>query len=271
MPAWPRCNSPNLLLELSGHPFYSRSGAGVRRVRDDGRTNADGRPGRAAHRQRSVCHARHFAAGVERLAGNPASAISKLEIFGYFALAAFAAAFVSLALNYRPSKPYLYILLGLTPVFVWLPARWSRLDANKPAHALFGGFIVTSLNLLAGVAGPLLDIFFVRTDLTRKQIVATKAATQVFSHIMKIVVYGAPLFALHTTGLPPLWVMAVCVGLSFVGAILGGKILERMTDVNFKRYTRWIVTVLALITSRRGSRFSIRPDRRCGYRARPCR
>ena len=51
------------------------------------------------------------------------------------------------------------------------------------------------MNLTAGVAGPLLDIFFVRTALTRHAIVATKAATQVFSHLMKIMVYGAPLLA----------------------------------------------------------------------------
>ena len=187
--------------------------------------------------------------GVLQLASNGWRAILHRRFLSwrivlYFALAAFAAAAVSALLNYRPSRPWLFILLGLTPVFVWLPARWSRLDANRPPHALLGGFVVTSLNLLAGVAGPLLDIFFVRTELSRKEIVATKAATQVFSHLMKIIIYGAPLFAAHTAGLPPLWALAICVGLSFAGAILGGQILERMTDVNFKRSTRWIVTAL---------------------------
>jgi len=195
--------------------------------------------------------------GILQLASNGWRAILHRKylswrIVGYFALAAFGAAIVSALLNYRPSKPYLYILLGLTPIFVWLPAQWSRLDANRPPHALLGGFVVTSLNLLAGVAGPLLDIFFVRTELTRKQIVATKAATQVFSHVMKIAVYGAPLLAVHTAGLPPAWLLALCIGLSFAGAILGGKILERMTDVNFKRATRWIVTVLGVLYFMRG-------------------
>jgi len=73
------------------------------------------------------------------------------------------------------------------------------------------------MNLTAGVAGPLLDIFFVRTALTRHQIVATKAATQIFSHLMKIVVYGAPILAVHGQGLPPWWVFAAAIPLSMVG------------------------------------------------------
>jgi uncharacterized protein len=93
----------------------------------------------------------------------------------------------------------------------------------------------------------LLDIFFVRTALTRHQIVATKAATQVFSHFAKIVIYGVSLFAAKTSGLPPAWVFAACIGMSFLGAIFGGQILERLSDVNFKKKTRWIVTGVSAI------------------------
>jgi uncharacterized membrane protein YfcA len=210
-------------------------------------------------------NAAFVAHGILQLASNGWRAILhrrflSWRIVGYFALAGLAAAIVAALLHFRPTKPYLYILLGLTPLFVWLPMQWSKLDANKPVHALLGGFVVTSLNLLAGVAGPLLDVFFVRTDLTRKEIVATKAATQVFSHLMKIAVYGAPLLALSTGGLPPLWVLAICVGLSFAGAVLGGKILERMTDLNFKRYTRWIVTALGIFYFAQGVTLLLQPS-----------
>jgi len=98
-----------------------------------------------------------------------------------------------------------------------------------------------------GVAGPLLDIFFVRTSLTRHAIVATKAATQVFSHLMKIVVYGAPLIAVKGKGLPPWWVFALAVPLSMVGTAAGGVLLNRLSDVNFKRYLRLILTAIALV------------------------
>jgi len=68
------------------------------------------------------------------------------------------------------------------------------------------------------------------------------AATQVFSHLSKIVVYGAPLLAASGKGMPPLWVFLLAVPLSMAGTVAGGQILDRMTDVNFKRWTRWIVT-----------------------------
>jgi uncharacterized membrane protein YfcA len=100
---------------------------------------------------------------------------------------------------------------------------------------------------LAGVAGPLLDIFFVRTAMTRHQIVATKAATQVFSHLAKVVVYGAPLLNLGVAGMPPAWLFVVAAPLSILGAVVGGRILDRLTDSNFIKYTRWIVTGIGVV------------------------
>src|SRR5262249_41540043 len=124
-------------------------------------------------------------------------------IVGVFAIGSFLIAGVVAKIAYEPTRATLYLLMGLSPLFVWLPASWTRLDAENPVQALTGGATTTGVNLPAGVAGPLLDIFFVRTSLTRHAIVATKAATQVFSHLMKIVVYGAPLFATGGQGMPP--------------------------------------------------------------------
>jgi len=168
------------------------------------------------------------------------------DIIGVYAAGSLLAALVVAALTFTPSKPLLYLLLGLIPGLLWLPKRWIRLDAARPAQSLVCGVAVTGVNLTAGVAGPLLDIFFVRTELTRHAIVATKAATQVFAHLAKIVVYGAPLMARPRDGLPPAWVFAVAVPLSMGGAVVGGAILERMSDIDFKRWTRWIVTLVGL-------------------------
>ena len=168
-------------------------------------------------------------------------------IVGWYALASLIAAAVVLLVGYAPSKPIVFLLLGLVPMLVWLPRKWIRLDAAKPPHALISGFMVTGLNLTAGVAGPLLDIFFVRTELNRHQIVATKATTQVFSHLAKVAVYGAPLIATRAEGMPPLWVFAFAVPLSMLGTVCGGWVLDRISDVNFKRWTAWIVTAVGLL------------------------
>lgn len=169
------------------------------------------------------------------------------DIVGWYAAASLVAGLVVSLLAFTPSKPLLFLLLGLVPGLTWLPQRWIRLDAARPAQAFLSGLSVTGLNLTAGVAGPLLDIFFVRTELSRHAIVATKAATQVFAHLAKIVVYGAPLAAAGAEGLPPWPVFAAAIPLSMLGTALGGRILDRMSDVNFKRWTRWIVTAIGAL------------------------
>jgi uncharacterized membrane protein YfcA len=150
-------------------------------------------------------------------------------------------------LTYDPSKAWVYLLLGLIPALAWIPKGQFNFDAAKPAHAIACGLSVTGLNVAAGVSGPLLDVFFVRTALTRHQIVATKAATQAFSHTVKMVFYGAPLLGATQTGLPPLWFFAAAAPLAMLGAWLGGKVLDTMSDVNFLKWTRWIVTALGVI------------------------
>ena len=150
--------------------------------------------------------------------------------------------------NYSPTRAWVFLLLGLIPGLAWLPKKRFNLDAAKPLHAAFCGLSVTGLNVIAGVSGPLLDVFFVRTALTRHQIVATKAATQAFSHTVKMAFYGAPLFAsAQPTGLPPWWFFVIAAPLAMLGAWLGGKVLDRLSDVNFLKYTRWIVTALGVI------------------------
>jgi uncharacterized protein len=149
--------------------------------------------------------------------------------------------------TYEPTKAWVYLMLGLVPGLAWLPKGRFNLDAAKPAHGVACGLSVTGLNVIAGVSGPLLDVFFVRTALTRHQIVATKAATQAFSHSVKMMFYGAPLIGAAQSGMPPAWFFLVAAPLAMIGAWLGGKVLDRMSDVKFLKWTRWIVTGLGVI------------------------
>jgi uncharacterized protein len=162
----------------------------------------------------------------------------------HYVLASAVAAGVVIAIGFMPSKPILFLLLGLVPMLVWLPKSWLQLDASRRPHALLSGFVVTALNLSAGVAGPLLDIFFVRTELNRHQIVATKSAAQVFSHLAKVVVYGAPMLVAGQGSMPPWWLFALAIPMSMMGTTAGGWVLDRLSDANFKRWTGWIVTAI---------------------------
>jgi uncharacterized membrane protein YfcA len=169
-------------------------------------------------------------------------------IIGFYGLGSALAAGALALVTYEPTKAWVYLLLGLVPGLAWLPKERFHLDAARPSHALACGLTVTGLNVAAGVSGPLLDVFFVRTALTRHQIVATKAATQAFSHSVKIAFYGLPFFnSAQPTGLPPWWFFAVAAPLAMIGAWLGGQVLDRMDDKSFLKWTRWIVSGLGVI------------------------
>ena len=168
--------------------------------------------------------------------------------FRRYALGSVAAVALLFALSWRPDKHTVYLLLGLVTLLVWLPKSVADLDIQKRFQAEGAGFIVQALNTVAGVAGPLLDQFFVRTDMTRHEIVATKAVTQVMAHFVKIVFWSVPV--IHAAGLsalPPWWLILAAIPLSMLGTTLGGKVLDRLSDVNFRRGMKYLVTAIGAV------------------------
>ena len=150
-------------------------------------------------------------------------------------------------ISFIPDKRFLLIMLGLLPFMLWLPRGWMQGDAEKPLHAVWCGALVMALNISAGVAGPALDFFYVKTGLTRQEIVSTKAVTMFFSHMVKIFYFGIPL--LKMTGLstlPPLWVFAAAIPCVIAGTYLGTRLLLRLKDANFKSYTKYLVTLIGI-------------------------
>ncbi|XBQ16133.1 MAG: sulfite exporter TauE/SafE family protein [Oceanicaulis sp.] len=151
-------------------------------------------------------------------------------------------------------KAWLFVALGLVPFLVWLPKDRFALDARRTADGLAGGVLVTGLNVVAGVSGPLLDVFFQQVETDRRAIVATKAVCQVFSHAVKIANYAGPALSLAggLEGGPPLWALALAVPVSILGTTLGARLLDQMSDANFRRWTKWIVTAIGLVYLARG-------------------
>ncbi len=177
-------------------------------------------------------------------------------IFGRYALGSGAAIALLIMLAWRPDKAAIYLLLGLTPMMVWVPKSVVDLNIQKRGQAELAGFVVQALNTLAGVAGPLLDLFFVRTDMRRQAIVATKSATQVMAHLVKIAFWSAPVIAAAgVSAMPPVWLFLLAIPMSMFGTWLGGLVLERMSDVNFKRWMRWLVTLIGVVYLSRAAGF----------------
>ena len=180
-------------------------------------------------------------------------------IIGRYALGIGGALLVLLMISWRPTQTMVFILLGLTAILVWIPRKLVEINVERRFQAELCGFLVQTLNTLSGVAGPLLDLFFVKTELTRQTVVATKAATQVMAHAVKIAFWGLPLFAVLSdpalqadANFPPFWMFAAVVPLSLVGTWVGGLVLDRMTDANFRTWTKWLVTATGLVYLARG-------------------
>ena len=94
----------------------------------------------------------------------------------------------------------------------------------------------------------MLDLFFVRADMTRQQIVATKSVTQALSHLVKIGFWSAPVIsAAGWSALPPWWLFAAAIPLSMLGTSQGKRVLELMNDVNFRQWMKWLVTAIGAV------------------------
>lgn len=175
------------------------------------------------------------------------------DILGFKLLGALPAIAVLAMMSFVPNKAALFIVLGLLPFILWLPKGMFQGDAAKPAHAILCGTMVMGLNLSAGVAGPALDFFYVKTALTRKEIVATKAITMFASHLVKIFYFGLPLIAaVGLVTLPPLWMFAAAVPCIILGTFIGTRILHRLSEIHFKSYTKYLLTLIGIIYLWRG-------------------
>ena len=172
------------------------------------------------------------------------------RIVGLYTLGALPAIALPLAIAYVPDKATALILLGLVPwVALSLPDA-VKLDASRTGHAVLCGFLVAGTQLLAGVAGPLLDTFFVRsTAMDRRAVVATKATTQALSHTLKVGYYAAILTGNTTIGLD---VYGAAIIAAVIGTTLGGPILEKLSNAGFRLWTRRIVLVVGSISIAQG-------------------
>ncbi len=166
------------------------------------------------------------------------------RVFRGYALGALAALAVFVAVKLVVSKPIALVVMGLTPFITLALPEKLHLNVERRGHPVSCGFICSALSLSAGVSGPILDIFFVRSKMGRHQVVATKAMTQSLSHILKIFYFGA-VTAIEGGNVEP-WLAAMMVILAFAGTQLSRRVLERMNDASFRWWTRWTVMSLGV-------------------------
>ena len=80
----------------------------------------------------------------------------------------------------------------------------------------------------------MLDVFYVKSRLTRHQVLATKSVTQTSSHVIKLGYY-------LTVDLP-FWVYMLVIAAASAGNSVGKSLVAKIDDVQF-RYAGRIITL----------------------------
>jgi uncharacterized membrane protein YfcA len=188
--------------------------------------------------------------GITQLASNGWRALlwrSKVDwrvVRGY-TLGALVMLAVFIAATFVISKPAALIVMGLTPfVTLALPEK-LHLNVERKGHPAACGAICAFLSLTAGISGPILDVFFVRSKMGRHEVVATKAMTQSLTHLMKIVFFGGIVAGSQRGTVEP-WLAVMMILLAFAGTSLSRRVLERMDDASFRKWTKAVVMTLGV-------------------------
>ena len=176
------------------------------------------------------------------------------RVGGGYAVGAALALVLFALLHLVVAKPAALIAMGITPFIALALPEKLHLNVERRWHSLACGFVCVVLSLTAGIAGPLLDVFFVRSKMTRHRVVATKAITQSLSHLLKVFYFGT----LTVTGAAvPIWIAAIMVLLAFAGTSLSRQVLERISETAFRQWTRWTVTALGAVYLASGVRLAL--------------
>jgi len=141
-----------------------------------------------------------------------------------------------------PDKALALVMLGLSPFIVRAIPDKVMPRSFGPSQVFGTGVVSMMLLLVTGVTGPLLDTMFLRSSLERRQIIATKACCQLFSHTFKLVYFGA---LIEQAGRVEPWFLAAAVASSMIGTSMGKLLLERLSDRQFRVWSNRLITAIA--------------------------
>jgi uncharacterized protein len=141
-----------------------------------------------------------------------------------------------------PDKALVYLLLGLMPFLVELiPAR-ARPNIEWRGVPFLTGVLTTIIQFLTGVGGLFLDIFFQKSLLDRKTTLATKAVAQTASHVLRASYFISFGSIGNEIGL---WNLFAAISLAIGGTALAPYVIERMSDHDFRQWTRVIILIIS--------------------------
>lgn len=141
------------------------------------------------------------------------------------------------------SEKHLKILISAFIIFtVFKPKKMPQLKI-KDWQFIFVGFIASTLGLLIGSIGPFLAPFFLRDDINKEELVATKSCMQMIVHTSKIPSF---LYLKFNYSEYSIEIILLVLG-ALLGNYIGVKVLKK---INTKMFTIIFKTSLSLAALR---------------------
>ena len=165
-------------------------------------------------------------------------------IFAWYLAGAAIAFTVMFAISFVPDKAIVYLMLGLMPFAVEILPKGLRPNIEWRGVPFLTGIVTTVIQILAGVGGLFLDVFFQKSMLDRKTTNATKAVVQCLSHVVRAGYYGA---VAGFANVPPLSATLAAIVLAIAGSALAPFVIERMTDHGFRRWSRVVIFAISAV------------------------
>jgi uncharacterized protein len=164
-------------------------------------------------------------------------------IIGLYVVGAVLSFVVMWTIAIVPDKAVVYLMLGLMPFVVEALPAAMRPNIEWRGVPLLTGIVTTIIQILSGVGGLFLDMFFQKSMLDRKTTNATKAVAQTFSHVVRALYFGS----LSGIGDLPVWATGPAILLAIAGTSLAPYVIERMTDHGFRQWTKAIIFAISVI------------------------
>ncbi|MBD64534.1 MAG: hypothetical protein CME62_04975 [Halobacteriovoraceae bacterium] len=139
------------------------------------------------------------------------------------------------------SPNFYYLMLACFILYtVFKPKKLPQIKLKTLGWTVLGFFAAIQGSLL-GASGPLIAPFYVRDDLKKEEIIATKAMQQIFIHMFKI-----PLFIqLEFDYLEYSALIILMSAGALLGSALGVKILGKVSESIFKKLFKTVLVIAA--------------------------
>ena len=165
------------------------------------------------------------------------------KIFCFFILGAPWGTWISLKIiqSVENAGPFLVAMALMIFYSVLKPQKLPSFQIPLWGFSLVG-FAAGVMGPLVGATGPFLALFFLRKDLSKEQIVATKSTAQLIIHALKIPTFLHLNFDYFQHG----HIILILILTGFIGTKMGVKLLKKTFEKSFRLFYRIALFCCAL-------------------------